>query len=147
MYGLSSLSLFSRVLLSLIFIISGIGKIVAWNITLGYMETYGVPVASAPLLLGLATTIEIMGGMLVLIGYQTRLGAAMLFFYMIPVTLVFHRFWALQGAEMQMQMANFLKNLSIMGGLLIVATYGAGRQSLDWKKQRAELNELSTKEL
>ncbi|HYT56152.1 MAG TPA: DoxX family protein, partial [Verrucomicrobiae bacterium] len=52
-----------------------------------------------------------------------RWGALLLFLYLIPVTLIFHNFWAYSGIEMQTQLVNFLKNLSIMGGLLLVAAY------------------------
>ena len=110
-----------RVLLSLVFILSGISKIIDWPGTAAYMAAQGLPLV--PLLLGLAAAIEILGGISLLLGWNARWGAWLLFLYLIPVTLVFHNFWALAGAEQQTQLVNFLKNLSIMGGLLLVAAY------------------------
>lgn len=110
-----------RVLLSLVFILSGISKIIDWPGTAAYMAAQGLPLV--PLLLGLAAAIEILGGISLLLGWNARWGAWLLFLYLIPVTVVFHNFWALTGAEQQTQLVNFLKNLSIMGGLLLVAAY------------------------
>ena len=110
-----------RVLLSVIFLLSGITKIVDWPGTAQFMQAQGLPMV--PLLLGAAIVVEIGGGLLVLLGWNARWGAWLLFLYLIPVTLVFHNFWAFTGAEQQTQLVNFLKNLSIMGGLLLVAAY------------------------
>lgn len=110
-----------RVLLSVIFILSGISKIMDWQGTAAYMGAQGLP--WVPLLLGLAAAVEILGGIAVLVGWYARWAAWLLFLYLIPVTVVFHSFWALTGAEQQTQLVNFLKNLSIMGGLLLVAAY------------------------
>ena len=66
-----------------------------------------------------------------LFGWQTRLAAFLLFVYLIPTTLVFHNFWAFEGAKQQDQMFHFLKNLAIMGGLLEFSAAGAGAWSLD----------------
>jgi putative oxidoreductase len=110
-----------RVLLSLIFVLSGISKIMDWPETVQFMQTQGLPMV--PLLLGAAIVVEILGGLSVLIGWHARWGAWLLFLYLIPVTLILHNFWAFTGAEQQMQLVNFLKNLAIMGGLLLVAAY------------------------
>jgi putative oxidoreductase len=110
-----------RVLLSLIFILSGVSKIMEWSGTSEFMASEGLPLV--PLLLGAATAIEIAGGLSVLLGWKARWGAWLLFLYLIPTTLIFHDFWAFTGAEQQMQLINFLKNLSIMGGLLLAAAY------------------------
>lgn len=69
---------------------------------------------------------EIFGGLCVFLGLWTRLGAVLLVLFMIPTTLLFHDFWNLQGAERQMQMINFMRNVSITGGLLFVAAMGKG---------------------
>ncbi len=59
------------------------------------------------------------------------MAAVVIFLFIIPVTLVFHNFWAVPAAEAQMQMIQFMKNLAIMGGMLYIAAFGAGRYSLD----------------
>jgi putative oxidoreductase len=106
----------ARVLLAFIFVFSGVMKIFAWNQTLSYMTSKGMPVPGL-LLLG-ATLIEIICGLLVAFGRHVRLSSGLLFLYLIPTTLIFHNFWTLEGMEAQNQMTHFLKNLAIMGGLL-----------------------------
>jgi putative oxidoreductase len=115
------LVMFGRVLLSIIFLLSGLGKIMDWNGTAQIMASQGLPLI--PLLLAGAIVTELAGGLSVLLGWKARWGAWLLFLYLIPTTLIFHDFWAFNGTEMQTQLVNFLKNLSIMGGLLLVAAY------------------------
>jgi putative oxidoreductase len=115
------LVMLGRVLLSIIFLLSGLGKIMDWNGTAQIMASQGLPLI--PLLLAGAIVTELAGGLSVLLGWKARWGALLLFLYLIPTTLIFHDFWAFSGTEMQTQLVNFLKNLSIMGGLLLVAAY------------------------
>ncbi len=68
---------------------------------------------------------------MIIIGWKTKLAAAILFVYLIPVTIMFHNFWAAPPQMHEMQLLNFLKNVGIMGGLLILATRGAGASSVD----------------
>lgn len=121
--------LIGRVLLAALFLWSGLGKITGFEGTVGYMEAYGMPMASV-LLVG-AIAVEIGGGLLLLLGWQARLGSALLIAFTIPATLIFHNFWALEGMEQQMQQIMFFKNLAIIGGLLLVVGRGAGPLSLD----------------
>jgi len=74
---------------------------------------------------------EVLGGLSVLVGYRARIGAAALIVFLIPASLIFHDFWTLEGMEQQVQMVMFMKNLSIMGGLLLVMSLGTGPFSLD----------------
>lgn len=115
------LVIFGRVLLSVIFLLSGLGKIIDWDSNTQVMASQGMPLI--PLLLVGAILTELAGGLSVLLGWKARWGALLLFLYLIPTTLIFHDFWAFTGTEMQTQLVNFLKNLSIMGGLLLVAAY------------------------
>lgn len=126
------LPLAGRVLLALIFVISGLGKIPAWNQTAGYMSSRGMPLV--PLFLIGAICIEVGGGLSVMLGFRPRIGAAALMVFLLPATLVFHNFWTYPPAEQQVQMAMFLKNLSILGGLLLVAAFGAGPASADSRR-------------
>ena len=121
--------LFGRIFLSLIFIVSGFGKLLDFGGTAGYMETYGIPMPS--LLLVFAILFELGGGALLLIGFQSRLAALALIVFTLLATLIFHDFWALAGAEREMQFINFMKNLSMIGGLLLVVGFGSGPISLD----------------
>src|SRR5262245_42888322 len=126
-----------RLLVSVIFLLSGFMKIARWEETEAFMASHGMPATSV--LLALAALTEVLGGLALLLGFQTRAAALLLFLYLIPTTLVFHNFWAYQGQEQQMQMINFLKNLAIMGGLLGFFAFGAGSLSLDAWLDRARL--------
>jgi putative oxidoreductase len=81
--------------------------------------------------LGIALVIELVGGLAILLGLFTRFTAWILFLYLIPTTFLFHNFWALQGMDQIDNMIHFEKNLAIMGGLLFLATFGAGGFSMD----------------
>jgi putative oxidoreductase len=124
-------SLFGRVALVLIFLISGLGKIGGFASTASLMASKGLP--AAPLLLVGAILLEVGGSLSVLAGYKTRWGALALMVFLIPVSLVFHNFWAVTGPEAQQQMINFLKNVSILGGLAVLYAAGPGPVSLDAK--------------
>ena len=130
----SAAALFGRILLSVIFLLSGWDKLNHWNETANQMAAHGM--TAVPLCLSLATLFEVLGGLALLVGWQTRPAALILFLYMIPVTLVFHHFWSVPPAEQQMQMVQFLKNLAILGGLLTVNAWGAGALSLDARYAR-----------
>lgn len=80
--------------------------------------------------------VELGGGLALLFGYQARLAAALLALWLVPVTLTFHNFWAFHGPDQQAQVVNFLKNLAIIGGLLRLASDGAGAISLDARRRR-----------
>ncbi|MGH8719488.1 MAG: DoxX family protein [Burkholderiales bacterium] len=123
------LPLVGRILLALIFVISGFKKIGGFEQTAGYMATKGLPYVE-PLLV-LTILIELGGGMLLILGWKARWAAAAIFLFIIPVTIIFHPFWAVDAAQMQAQFNNFFKNLCIMGGMLYIIAYGAGAFSLD----------------
>ena len=113
------LYLLGRVLLSSIFIVSAIGKLLDWSGNVQTMADKGLPLVAY--FLAVALVIELLGGLALLFGFRTRWTAGLLFLYLIPVTLIMHNFWSAQGSATQMQLVNFLKNLAIMGGLLTVA--------------------------
>jgi putative oxidoreductase len=124
-----------RILMSVMFLISGFFKIGAYSQTVAYSASKGLPMASVAI--ACAAVLELAGGLAILVGFQTKIAAWLLFLYLIPVTFLFHNFWAMQGAEQQQNMINFLKNVSIMGGLVILATYGAGPYSVDHSRAKA----------
>ena len=117
-----------RTLLALLFIISGYGKIGAFAQTAGYMASKGLPMAEV--LLVLTILIELGGGLMILVGWQARWAALLLFLWLIPATLMFHNFWGMDAAQMRNQFNHFFKNLCIMGGMLYVVAYGSGPFSL-----------------
>ncbi len=157
-------ALVARFLLSQIFLVSGVSKILTWNGMLGYTqasfdrffgwlgagpETLTGLHGAMPILLGLAAATEIVFGLSVLLGFRARLGALVLFLFLIPATLVFHSFWTYPEAQHQAQMINFMKNLAIMGGLWMVLVFGPGFCSLDalkWKQEGHRGERLPTPE-
>jgi len=128
----NSAALVGRILLALIFIISGYGKISGYAGTAGYMASKGLPMVAV--LLPLTILVELGGGLLIALGWKARWAAAVVFLFLIPVTLVFHNPAGLAPAEAQGQMIQLLKNVSIMGGMLGLFAFGPGGFSLDAKK-------------
>jgi putative oxidoreductase len=121
-----------RILLALIFVVSGIGKISGFEGTVGYIASKGLPL---PQLAAVAAIIvELGAGILLVIGWQARWAATALFLFLIPTSLLFHNFWAYSGSQAQMDQIQFMKNLCIMGGMLYVMAFGAGAFSLDNRK-------------
>jgi putative oxidoreductase len=117
-----------RLLFSVIFIISAAGHF--YPETIEYAARQGVPMAG--LLVPLSGTLALMGGLSVLVGLQTRLGASLLVLFLIPVTFEMHRFWiAPDATTFLIEKAMFMKNLSMLGGALIISYFGAGPLSLD----------------
>lgn len=117
-----------RILIALIFILSGFGKLTHFDGTAAYMAANGLPMVK--LLLPLTILLELGGGLLLAIGLFARPVAILMFLFLIPVTLVFHHFWNVPADQHQLQMIMFLKNLAIMGGMLYIATNGPGPLSL-----------------
>ena len=126
----SALPAAGRVLIAVIFFISGMGKILAPGATMAYIGSLGLP-APALGLIG-ALTLELAGATLLVVGYKTRLVALLLALYAVATALIFHHALADQN-----QMFHFLKNLAMAGGLLQVAAFGAGAFSLDNRRAPA----------
>jgi len=121
--------LLGRILVSVVFILGGVGKITGFSMEEGMVAAKHLPMPAVAL--GIALLIELVGGLAILLGLFTRFTAWILFLYLIPTTLLFHNFWALEGMDRIDNMVHFEKNLAIMGGLLFLATWGAGKFSLD----------------
>jgi putative oxidoreductase len=117
---------FGRILLSLIFVQSGIGKIAQYAGTQGYMESAGVPGALLPLVIA----VELAGGLAVILGWQARLAAFLLAGFSLLSGLLFHGNFA-----DQMQMILFMKNVALAGGFLMIVSHGAGPFSVDGRKR------------
>ena len=120
----------ARAFVALIFIISGLGKVAAFAAVAGMMGGAGFPAPS--LFLVAAITIEIAGGTLLLLGWQTRPAVIALIIFLIPATIVFHVLpMSAGGQAVQTQMVEVLKNLAIIGALLKFLADGAGAFALD----------------
>jgi putative oxidoreductase len=116
-----------RIMLALIFILAGLGKIQDPAGTMGYMQSMGVPGA----LLWPTIALEVLGGLAIAIGYKTRYAAFALAIFSIAAAVIFHRNFA-----DQMQMILFLKNIAMAGGLLLLATSGKTAYSIDMRRNQ-----------
>lgn len=130
--------LIGRVLMSVIFLGAGISKITGFAGTTAYMAARPAFVnmeSALPILAGLAIVAEVGGGLSLLLGWLTRLGALGLVLFLIPTTFVFHNFWTYPPDAQGLQQAMFLKNLAMVGGLLILSVAGPGAFSVDGRRK------------
>lgn len=123
-----------RILLALLFVIAGYGKIGSFSGTAAYMASQGLPMSEVLLVITIA--IELGGGLMIMLGWKARWAALAIFLFVVPTTVMFHQFWAADAAQVQNQMNHFLKNLAIMGGMLYIVAHGPGPFSLDQNKAR-----------
>jgi len=110
-----------KLLLCLFFLLSGFSKIFRNKMMVEYATSKNLPMPAISVIL--AAIIELGGALAVIIGYQAAIASLILFVYLIPTSLIFHNFWAASETEKQNQFINFMKNLAIMGGLLLLATH------------------------
>jgi putative oxidoreductase len=127
----SSITLVGRILFSAIFVMSGFLHFSQQEIA--YAAQAGVPMAGV--LVRASGLLALAGGLSILLGYRAKIGAWLLVLFLVPVTLMMHNFWAVKDPMMaQIQMAMFLKNLTMLGGALLISQFGAGRWSLDARR-------------
>lgn len=123
--------LLGRILIALLFIPAGISKITGFQGAVGYISSRNLPM---PELMAVgAIVIEVLVALALLVGFKTRWAALLLTLFTLLTALLFHNFWAMPAEQQTMQSIQFFKNLAIIGGLLFVATYGAGPLSIDNK--------------
>jgi putative oxidoreductase len=126
-----------RILISLLFLKSGIEKIAGFSAVSGFMASQGMPAAEF-LLVG-AIVLEIAGALMVMLGWNARWGALMLAVFIVPATLIFHNFWSVDAAQYTNQVNHFMKNLSILGALVFIMGAGAGPFSLGKEAQSSRV--------
>jgi len=137
------LTILGRIFMSVIFIASGVNKLLDWKNTENGVTKIlsdwsqraadidalqGMFIQISPyvdILVIVAIAFELIGGLMVLLGFYTRLGALILFLFMIPTTFLFHSFWYYDDPAQKLQLVMFLKNFAIMGGLLYMMAYGS----------------------
>ena len=118
----------ARLLISAIFVQGAMGKILGWSGQLEYMQRHGIGF-TAPLLAA-ALFIEAVGVVCLVTGLAARLAAAVMFLYLVAVSVLLHPFWSGSEAMAGMRQTEFLKNMAICGGLLLIAAHGPGRWRL-----------------
>lgn len=120
--------LLGRLFFALIFVMAGLNHFSGQ--TIAYAASQGVPLAKVAV--PLSGVIAVVGGLSILLGYRAKLGAWLIALFLIGVTPMLHNFWAVTDPMMrQMQMVMFMKNLSMLGGALLISQFGPGPWSLD----------------
>ena len=122
-------ALIGRILLAVLFIKSGWGKIGGFEQTAAMMASKGVPLAEIALIVTIL--VELGAGALLVIGYKARWAALAIALWLIPVTLMFHAYWNVPADQVMNQTNHFYKNLAVFGGMLMIFALGPGRFSLD----------------
>jgi len=122
-----------RFLFALIFLMAGANHFNKQ--TIGYAASHGVPLAA--IAVPLSGVLAIAGGLSILLGYCAKLGAWLIVPFLVPVSLMMHKFWTVTDPMMaQIQMILFMKNVSMLGGAVLISHFGAGPFSLDARRSR-----------
>jgi putative oxidoreductase len=122
----------ARLLFASIFLYYGPRNFTPDNVALAIEAGMPLPNVLVPI----GGVMALIGAVSVVLGVYARAGAALLALFLIPTLLVIHAFWKFEGAEAQAQIANFLRNLSLLGGALLVTHFGAGPYSFDNRQRR-----------
>ena len=134
--------LLSRICLSSVFLVAGFDKVFNYSQTMDLISAKNLP---SPFILYCgAIVIEILFGAMLLLGFWTRTSALILCLYLIPTTYLFHDFWNISPEMAKLQIAMFLKNLAIIGGLIALLTTGAGRFSFDDSSSCQKVQKVNT---
>ena len=123
----------ARLLVSAIFVQGAMGKILGWSGQAAYMQSHGLPMVQP--LLAAALVIEAAGVVCLLTGLWARAAAAVMFVYLVAVSVLLHAFWAAPAASAGALQTHFLKNMGIAGGLLLLAANGPGRWTLAFRSR------------
>ena len=126
-----TLALIGRILIAYLFIPAGIGKLMGFSGTVGYINSVGLPLPEVAA--AIAIVVELGLGIALLLGFKTRWTAIAMAIFTVATALFFHKYWAVPDAMKMMQQINFNKNIAIAGGLLAFAAFGPGRFSIDKK--------------
>jgi putative oxidoreductase len=122
-----------RFFFALIFLMAGANHFSSQ--TIAFAASQGVPLAS--IAVPLSGVLSIAGGLSILLGYRAKLGAWLIVLFLVPVTVMMHKFWLVQDPMMaQIQMILFMKNVAMLGGALLISQFGAGPFSLDARRSR-----------
>jgi putative oxidoreductase len=128
----SYVSVAGRILLALMFILSGFGKLSDISGTAGFIASGGIPFPS--LVAVLVGAFELLGGIALVLGFQARLIGLLMALFTIAASIVFHAYWAVPAEQQYVTQLLFMKNLSVAGGMLLISALGAGPLSLDQRR-------------
>ena len=123
------LVLVARILMASIFISAGFSKVFGFDGVTAYIASKGLPMPM--IIAGLTVALEILGGLAIIVGYKARIAGLLLGLFSILAAFIFHNFWAFPPEQVYLQNIMFMKNLSMAGGLFLLAVFGAGGYSVD----------------
>ena len=126
------LTLVGRLLLSVLFLPAGIGKLTGFAGTVGYIASKGLPMPELGAVI--AIVVELGGSAALILGFKTRWAAVVLALFTLAASIFFHNFWALPADQAYVNQLMFYKNIAVIGGLLVLAANGAGAFSVDAKR-------------
>ena len=128
----NTFALLARVLLVALFLPAGLSKIGGFEGTVGYIASAGLPLPSVAA--AVAIVVEVVGPLALLVGFGTRIAALVLAVFTLVASVFFHAFWAVPADQAFVQQLMFMKNIGVVGGLLALVAFGAGRFSLDARR-------------
>lgn len=126
------LALAGRLLMALLFLPAGIGKLTGFAGTVGYISSVGLPMPQLGAVVALV--VEIVGGVALIAGFGTRLAAIVLAAFTLVASFFFHAYWAVPADQQLIPQLLFYKNMAVIGGLLTIAAWGAGAWSVDARR-------------
>ena len=125
----NALNLLGRLLIVALFLPAGLSKLTGFDGTVGYFASLGLPLATLAVVVAIIA--EVLGGIALLVGFQTRIVAILLAIFTLAASITGHAFWAAPADAAFIQQLLFLKNIAVIGGLLVLASAGAGKFSID----------------
>ena len=127
------LALVGRLLLALLFLPAGIGKITGFAGTVGYIGSVGLPLPALGAVI--AIVVEIVGGVALIAGFGTRIAALILALFTLAASFFFHAYWAVPADQQFVTQLLFMKNIAVVGGLLTLSAWGASAWSMDARRK------------
>ena len=116
------LILIGRILMGGLFLWAGFAKVIRWSGSVQYMRSKNLPSSLLPA----AIALQVLGGLSVLLGFEARIGCILLIVFVIPSAIKMHDFWNLQDPERTLEKTMFMKDVAVLGGLLVLLATGAG---------------------
>ena len=126
------LNVLGRLLIAALFLPAGLSKITGFEGTVGYIGSVGLPAPALGAVIAIA--VEVLGGLALIVGWQTRITSLVLALFTLVASVIFHAYWAAPAEQAFVVQLLFFKNIAVIGGLLILAAQGPGAFSLDARK-------------
>jgi putative oxidoreductase len=126
------LNVLGRLLIAALFLPAGLSKITGFEGTVGYIGSMGLPAPALGAVIAIA--VEVLGGLALIVGWQTRIASLVLALFTLAASVIFHAYWAAPAEQAFVVQLLFFKNIAVIGGLLILAAQGPGAFSLDARK-------------